>query len=291
MHVPGGLMSRLVKECEDGKRTLFRWGLVDVLEKCGDEHACRAEGKPDCPLLPECDGRAKHDTHAGHVAVDDAVRMKGRVSMATWSSEMLCQRPSRRDAVFPEFESSAHVVEGSPWGSEGLTWLGGMDFGFRAPTVVLWAVLDAAGVLWIVDERVVAGVVLAQHVDAIVKSEWPRPAWIGVDPAGNAASDHTGESATGVLKKAGLAVRSRGMSIQAGLELIRARLRAASGGPPRLLVHRRCAKLIESLERYRYSPDPESDVPLKDGSDHAVDALRYLVTNLDSPYKTEVKSY
>jgi hypothetical protein len=166
-----------------------------------------------------------------------------------------------------------------------------MDFGFRAPTVVLWAALGSDGVLWVADERHVAGAVLAEHVDAIVKSPWPKMSWIGVDPAGNAASDQSGESAVSVLKKAGLAVRSRGMSIQAGLELIRARLRAASGGPPRLLVHRRCAKLIESLERYRYSPDPESDVPLKDGSDHAVDALRYLVTNLDSPYKTEVKSY
>ena len=292
MHVPGGLMSRLVKECGDGKRRLFKWGLVDVLERCGDEHRCLGvDGGADCALHPECGGKAKEPGHSGHLAVDDAVRMKGRVSLATWSSEMLCQRPSRRDAVFPEFEPAAHVVDGEAWGEEGLTWLGGMDFGFRAPTVVLWAALDAGGVLWVVDERHVAGAVLAEHVEAIVKSPWPKFAWIGVDPAGNAASDQSGESAVSVLKKAGLAVRSRGMKIPAGLELIRARLRAASGGPPRLFVHRRCVKLIESLERYRYSKDPESEVPEKDGADHAVDALRYLVTNLDSPYKTEVRGY
>jgi hypothetical protein len=49
------------------------------------------------------------------------------------------------------------------------------------------------------------------------------------------------------------------------------------------MVHRRCATLIESLERYHYDPkDPTREAPIKDGPDHAVDALRYLLTNLDT---------
>ena len=43
-----------------------------------------------------------------------------------------------------------------------------------------------------------------------------------------------------------------------------------------------CA-LIEALTLYHYPTDrPEVDQPVKDSPDHCADALRYLVTNLDS---------
>jgi phage terminase large subunit len=78
-----------------------------------------------------------------------------------------------------------------------------------------------------------------------------------------------------------------------GLALVRARLAPADGNGPRLFVHQRCEKLIESLERYHYpEDDPESDSPVKrDGFDHAVDALRYMIQNLDKPHKTGVRGY
>jgi hypothetical protein len=66
----------------------------------------------------------------------------------------------------------------------------------------------------------------------------------------------------------------------------------AVGTTPRLYIHRRCAKLIESLARYHFPEDrPESLEPVKDGSDHAVDALRYLVVCLDRPHEAKLSSY
>jgi phage terminase large subunit len=63
-------------------------------------------------------------------------------------------------------------------------------------------------------------------------------------------------------------------------------------GETRLMVHARCVHLIESLETYRYPADrPEALTPVKDGSDHAVDALRYLVANLDRAYETKYGRY
>jgi hypothetical protein len=51
-------------------------------------------------------------------------------------------------------------------------------------------------------------------------------------------------------------------------------------------------KLIESIERYHYPRDrPECSVPEKDGNDHAVDALRYLVQNVDKPTWTRMSRY
>jgi hypothetical protein len=44
-------------------------------------------------------------------------------------------------------------------------------------------------------------------------------------------------------------------------------------------VHPRAVqKLIEAMEKYHYAPGG-SEVPVKDGSDHAVDALRYFFVN------------
>lgn len=173
-----------------------------------------------------------------------------------------------------------------------------MDFGFRAPTVILFASVDDAGVVRVVDERVAAGVTLDEHVEAI--KAWARRnglghdgsgegglAWVGVDPAGLQANGQTGLSAVQAMQGAGLAVRSRSMKVREGLGLLRARLRPADGSPPRLFVHARCTRLIESLQRYHYPPDhPESLEPVKDGWDHAVDALRYLIVNLDRGYRT-----
>ena len=378
MHVPFGLMSRLVK---DSARTLFKWGVVDVLEDC--KRAC--EG---CVLWEECGGRAKrmsdvgwrmsdvgkervargktkrevaewqrgkvaegkvkakrcgargarrgqasdfkvkqrrtqrarnevtgiraengdsrrrraaampsarsslsssssshpisdipHPTLVapGHFRVDDAIRMKGRVSLAVWRAEMLCLEPSRADSVFPEFDAKKHVF--ATWEREtafraadplaspdplrtillargeparvkraGIeTFLCGIDFGFRAPTVILWAALEN-DVLRILDERHVTGETTKQHLEAILKGNgrfWRVPEWIGADPAGKQRQSQTGKSDVQVLEAAGLHVRTRASEIHDGLQLIRARL-APAEGPVRLMVHERCRGLVEA---------------------------------------------
>jgi hypothetical protein len=305
MHRPYGVMHTLVREAREGSRTLFRWGVVDVLEACGDEHACRREDAGGavsaCPLWEECKGRAKKRDagRAGHVTVRDAIAMKKRVALSTWNCEMLCHRPKRSDAVLPEFDVRTHVVPEAPFAlskDAPVRWVGGMDFGFRAPTVVLLGAVDERGALWIVGERVQAGTVLEEHIGAILQGLGVAPvcpAWIGVDPAGNASNEQTGVSSVAKMRQAGLVVKAGRLGVGAGLDLIRARLAPADKSGPTLYVCARCVKLIESLERYHYpEDDPESVTPVKrDGFDHAVDALRYMVQNLDHPQKTWARSY
>lgn len=311
LHVPHGLMARVVREALSSGTRVFRWGVVDVLARCGDEHRCRGDAPPsapvagggeasniaedrregDCALWPECRGRAKEGgasgAEGGHMEVADALAMKSRVSRPAWEAEMLCLRPSRGDAVYAEFDRAAHVVEAEP---EAALRVAGMDFGFRSPTAILWAVVTPEGVLVIVRERVVACRVLDEHIAALLES--PRPAWVGVDPAGLQRSEQTGISCVHALRSAGLVVRARSSPIHLGIDLVRARLRPADGGPPRLLVHARCRHLIEALETYHYDQSrPESLVPVKDGPDHAADALRYLVLNLDRPVRADEQDY
>ncbi len=369
MHRPYGIMARVIDEAAEGKRVLFRWGLMEVVEECGRERRCRAaeersggvaewqsgkveEGKDgatgatgvgagpvehegirvvekaptsplrgspppsgrmgeeavslpviearDCVLLAECGGRAKSraeggmEREPGHLSIGDVIVMKGRVSESTWAAEMLCLRARRSDNVFPEFDAETHVVHEDParWGvvsaresAEAMgTWVAGIDFGIRAPAVVLWGAVSADGVLTVMDERVEQGLVVRAHAGAIMSGRWPRPAWVGIDPAGNSRSDQTGESNADVLRRAGLRVRDRRLREWFGLELIRARLRPADGSPARLRVHARCRKLIEALEQYHYPEDrPWSLEPVKGTHSHAADALRYLVVNLDRP--------
>lgn len=213
---------------------------------------------------------------------------------AVWEAEMLCLRPARTDAVVPEFDPRVHVVEDAPPPEpEIVRWVAGMDFGYRAPTVILWGALDVLGVLWIVGERSRVHEVTEEHVETLASGPFPRPEWIGVDPAGNQAQSQSGRSDCDLLRRAGFSVRARSLTRQESLKHLRARLRpAAPDQGPRLYIHRRCRTLIESLEKHHYPPDrPESLEPVKDGTDHAVDALRYLVQNLDVPVKNRASSY
>ncbi|MFM9997042.1 MAG: hypothetical protein ACKVU4_14735 [Phycisphaerales bacterium] len=413
MHKPHGRMAHLVAEVADEKRTLFKWGLIDALTHCADDHHCHGSSVPPpvptpvppgtrssalpvqsdstspvppgmrstssspstasiealpvqsdptsvmppvppivvpddrcslitsspahlltspspherrvtlpilhdsgprtqdsgppspCPLLPECNSRAKqHRTTRGHITIADAIRMKSRVSGAAWESEMLCLRPRLTDSVFPEFNPAIHVIHTDPpslrapsstlplghSATPPLPIYCGIDFGYRAPTVVLWAALDN-NTLFILNERVERAVILAEHVRALLDSPW-HPTWIAVDPAGRAVNDQTGLSPVQVLRRAGFNIKATSLHLHTGLELIRARAKPANGSPPRLFIHARCKHLIESIEKYHYDEDrPQNPDPVKDGPDHAVDALRYLIQNLDKPWRTTYANY
>lgn len=348
MHLPYGLMSRLVRECKDGNRRLFRWGALDVLEACPPSRCCGdgRHGTPEgplCPLLPECDGEAKKRAEGGHLLIDDAIVMKSRVSLRTWNSEMLSLHPVRTDAVYPDFDPARHVVEHVPLpvnpapfdplaprripsslASRSIdsapprplnSFLAGIDFGSRSNAFILWAWLDNNDTLWIIDERCTdRPAAVADHAEALARGwgdgrlaelglqpgppfpsghGWPRPLWVGADPAGNQQNQQTLESSIEVLRDAGLTVRARQSKILEGIVLVSGRIAPAipssRGRPsrPRLFVHKRCEKLIRALAEYHYPYDkPNSFVPVKDGPDHACDALRYLILNLDHPTRT-----
>ena len=300
MHRPFGLMQRLVDQAqrpgEGGSdaqpRRVFKWGVLDVLERCTDEHACDT-----CTLYPECRGRAKEDGRRGHIRVSDAVAMKPRVGRHTWESEMLCLMPKRSDCVYPEFDLKAHALDDAQVAAAGpfSRLIAGLDFGYRSESALLLGGLDACGRLVILREHVRTQTTVAELAgtlrawsDELGPAAGQPVSMLAIDPAGLAASDQTGRSAADVLKEAGFAVRAKASTIHEGVNLVRARLAPAATRPgepatPRLLVHRGCTRLLECLAQYHYPvDDPESLVPVKDGSDHACDALRYLVLHLDS---------
>jgi hypothetical protein len=314
MHRPFGLMWTLVGP-QPGEKTsvehraprpmrpTFRWGALDVLEFCTDEHACET-----CILHPECQGRAKTaltPETGGHFAIADAVSQKARVAEDTWQSEMLCLRPSRSNTVYPRFDAATHVIGDAELGRITFErYIGGMDFGFRSEGALLLAGIDRDGVVVVLREHVRRGVVLDDYIAMLERwlragvADASRFEFLGVDPAGGAEYHQSGKSNIEVIRARGFKVRTRQSFIRHGIGLVQARLDPAAGPAghhatrPTLLIHDSCARLIECMTRYCYDPDrPDDENPAKDGHDHAPDALRYMIVNLDAPKSFTVSEY
>ncbi len=278
MHRPSGLMAELTRS--DHHR-VYRWDSLDVVGRCPPELPCGG-----CVLWDDCRGRAKQAD--GFVPVEDLMRQRRRVSDRVWDAEMMCRRPMTLQGVYPSFDRGTHVSTDELWRPiDGGTWWGGMDFGLRCPTVLLWAWSAGRGpdaVLHIVGEYVASDRTLDANLDACDalanQLSLPRPDAfdrLAVDPAGHQRSGQTGVSDVQVLRQHGCRVVAPRAPLRSGLEAVRRRLDRGL-----VRIHPRCTGLIRALESYRYDPQrPQREEPLKDGPDHACDALRYLVLAVD----------
>ena len=284
-HRPAGLMATLIGDARDPAsvaipaRKLFRWNVIDVLERCPPERPC-----DPCTLLDECASRAKRADAprvGGHITIDDAIALKRRSDIQTWRAEMLCDTPLRTGAVYPEFDPDIHIAAFPTPSREEALPIGGIDFGFRDPTIVLWGALAPDDTLRILAELETRETTTDALARIIRDAPWPTPAWFGADPAGHQRSATSGMSPITALRRHGLSLRARRFGLIDGLRAVRARIAPGSGSPT-LLIHPRCPVLIRSLRSYRFpdAPAGAAQLPLKDGPDHAADALRYLITNI-----------
>ena len=277
-HKPGGLMSHIIDNAKLVGTQVFRWCILDVLERCEPARDCKT-----CPLWEECRGIAKTQCN-GFFKIDDAIAMKGRTSRETWDAEMLCIRPTTHGCVFPSFDREVHVCDLAIEAINGSERSLSIDFGFANPLVCLWIAKRSGengdGSIYVFDEYVQEQQTLDVHIQQIEARPWNktgRITRITCDPAGGHRSDQTAASNTQLLRKAGYQVRSRKSLIADGLELIRRALRPAHG-EPRLFINPRCVKLIKAMQSFRFGKGTES--PIKDGThDHLIDALRYWFVN------------
>ncbi len=146
-------------------------------------------------------------------------------------------------------------------------WVGGIDFGFRNPFAAVWGVLDKDGVLWLVGEHYQRQKPLSHHIRRLPRNvEWYA------DPAG--------ASEIAELRHAGFVVRKGANALRPGIAAVTARI---ENGGLKILAGR-CPQLLAEAELYRYSDAPadkKAEVPV-DENNHALAALRYLVSRLDA---------
>jgi hypothetical protein len=153
--------------------------------------------------------------------------------------------------------------------------VGGIDFGFNNPFAAVWGVLDRQDVLWIVGEHYERQGVLNQ-----LAAKLPRSVYWYADPSG--------ATEIAELRCGGFVVRKGANAIPPGISAVTARIQT---GRLRVLADR-CPHLFAEARLYRYR-DPsdhrgDREIPI-DKHNHALGALRYLISRLDHHFMVRLR--
>lgn len=182
--------------------------------------------------------------------------------------------------VWESFSRAVHVVEAFEPPAE---WprFSGVDFGVSNPFACVWGALDPRdNVLHVYAERYVRGATLAAHGAAMKERDGGASVMRWADPAGKAERVELG-SVHGVQT-----IPAKN-DIRQGVSAVAARFEPDAAGRPHLVVHDSCPYLIREIEGYIWATKAgkgdDPDKPLK-RDDHACDALRYMVTGVETVY-------
>jgi hypothetical protein len=181
--------------------------------------------------------------------------------------EYECLFTALEGLVYPDFENAFPAEWQRPESGQAV---GGIDWGWRNPFAAVWGVLDRDDVLWIEEERYLRETPLHEHAKAL-----PRGVMWYADPAGRTELEE--------FRAAGHTIRQGVNDVRLGIAAVTARLRTG-----RLRINkRRCPNLTAEAKLYRYPSPAERTVggenPV-DEHNHALGALRYLISRLDSRF-------
>jgi Terminase RNaseH-like domain/Terminase large subunit, T4likevirus-type, N-terminal len=146
---------------------------------------------------------------------------------------------------------------------------GGIDFGYRNPFAAVWGFVDRDGILWLTGEHYRRQKPLSYHAEKL-----PREVMWYADPAG--------ASEIAELRCAGFMVRQAKNAKRIGIAAVSARLQ---NGTLRVLQGC-CPNLLAEAGLYRFG---DGEMPV-DEHNHALDALRYLISRLDAGHLAGAKS-
>lgn len=209
---------------------------------------------------------------------------------------------------FRHFRRAVHVIdpEDLPLSLGGITRAVGVDYGLDAPYAALWGARLADGLIVVYREDYRPGLTPDEQARAILSLEAPgeraqgRPVPVALDPSTWARNPHVphpkgpgstvianvddgpppGSIAAAYRAHLGPAVVKAHNDRLAGVALISDKLRVRPDGLPRLLIYSTCRNLIRTLPALPRDPKRPEDVDTK-AEDHAYDALRYLVNELE----------
>lgn len=210
---------------------------------------------------------------------------------------------------FRHFRRDTHVIdpEELPIPLGGVVKAVGVDYGLDAPYAALWGARLADGLIVVYREDYRPGLTPLEQATAIRDLELPgerlpeRPVPVALDPSTWARNPHhakvpkgpgvtvvgedpeqppPGSIAAAYRDVLGTQVVKAHNDRLAGVALISDKLRVRADGLPRLLIYSTCRNLIRTLPALPRDPKRPEDVDTK-AEDHAYDALRYLVNELE----------
>jgi hypothetical protein len=200
--------------------------------------------------------------------------------------------------VFSEWRYERHVVR--PF-SLAPTWRrqGGIDWGHRAPSAVLWAAVDEDGRAWIYQELYEAKLGekgLASRIKAMTSSEH---AVFAFDPAMmNQVGD--AQPVASILQQEGIPLVKATNDRLSGWQRVHSYLAEGPACPhhralgqdmcPMLHVFENCTELIRTLPALPYNTTGKLEDVDTDAEDHAPDALRYLLMELGAIHGVVIHS-
>jgi|TARA_R110000824_G_scaffold120278_2_gene275380 hypothetical protein len=181
-------------------------------------------------------------------------------------------------AAFVEFSPNKHIIEPFqlPIGWERVK---GIDYGYAAESCCLWGILDAQdGTLIIYRELYRKGLTGLDLGRIITEMEIEDPFSVqGVlDTAAWARTGTTGPTVGETLQQLGHKLRRADKNRIQGKIQIHEYLKLQQSGRPRLQIFNTCPNLIRELQGIPLSKTRPEDVDTN-ASDHAYDALRYLI--------------
>ena len=175
--------------------------------------------------------------------------------------------------VFDRFDESKYVVDEVP--DEFDRMIVGMDEGYNNPAVLLLIGVKDDRV-FVIDEWYERHKLEADVVE--VCQSWKERYQIDcfvVDPSA--------AKLRAAMRHVGLDVIPANNSVWTGIQTVAARLSDDPAGNPKLVVHRQCSNLLREFASYEWAVKQDGtakDQPKKE-HDHALDALRYAVVEID----------
>lgn len=316
----GATMDKLLTQADDRGLKTYSWNVFDSMAPCKKTHGgclCKKGGgiidKTACALWDGgCGGKAEFSD--GGKTYNDVLTEYKITDEETWITQFLCDRPSRKGAVYHMFENRdpfvSRVAEYSP---EKGTILIGTDPGYQDPHVVIFAQRTPYA-LHIFD------LIYEQHVDVdeikrmLLTGDFPNDAnglpsfrreWFkwtrsssGVPIPANidmlvapyndpqiVQQWRESHEVDGMLLPSFAVMKAKAEEIEPGLRRVRQRLKVGPYGPG-IVIHPRCERGIWELTTgYRHKLDPVTSTytaDVVDRDNHFADALRYLIGRVDS---------
>lgn len=192
-------------------------------------------------------------------------------------------------AAFPEFDMEAHIIapfELPSWWER----VKGVDYGYASESCCLWAAIDPDDKTIIIYRELyqkgLTGDLLADKMTELEAEEIKSIPGV-LDTAAWSRTGYSGPTIGEALVTRGHKLRRADKNRIAGKIQIHEHLRLKQDtGRPRLQIFSSCTNLIRELQGIPLSTTNSEDVDTH-ASDHAYDALRYLIMSrprLDHPY-------
>ena len=216
-----------------------------------------------------------------HLPKDELEKARATLPPDRFAQEYEASFQKTQGLVYKEFSREKHLYDELPalaphftphglrMDNQKYSKIGGVDFGYRNPAAVLHCRFDGEK-LWIEDEwykRERTDIQIAEYV-ALCKFKEVYP-----DPENAGAIEELRRKLINVKE-----VIKGPNSVKSGIQSIREMLIRGD-----LMINKRCVNLISEFEMYSYEEEDaeknEQENPIKK-HDHALDALRYVVTSL-----------